>query len=56
MDQITLTLQKEDENVPKTALHAGDVCPKCSQGRLDYDGLLNLACPVCGFSIGGCFT
>lgn len=38
-------------------LHSGMLCPVCSQGKLDYDGLLNLTCPVCGFqsgSGGGC--
>jgi uncharacterized protein (DUF983 family) len=35
---------------------AGDLCPKCNQGRLDYDGLLNLTCPRCGYSVSGCFT
>jgi hypothetical protein len=35
---------------------AGDVCPRCGRGVLDYDGLLNLACPECGYSISGCFT
>jgi uncharacterized protein (DUF983 family) len=34
-------------------LGVGDLCPKCGQGRLDYDGLLNLACPQCGYSLGG---
>lgn len=37
-------------------LHAGDACPRCRKGILDYDGLLNLACPQCGYSLGGCFT
>jgi uncharacterized protein (DUF983 family) len=34
----------------------GDLCPQCEEGRLDYDGLLNLACPKCGYALGGCFT
>ncbi|HMN60413.1 MAG TPA: hypothetical protein PJ988_08620 [Anaerolinea sp.] len=34
----------------------GDVCPRCGKARLDYDGLLNLSCPVCHFMEGGCFT
>lgn len=34
----------------------GDICPICGRGRLDYDGLLNLACSECGYALGGCFT
>lgn len=37
-------------------LRRGDICPECGRGRLDYDGLLNLACSECGFAVGGCFT
>ena len=43
-------------NPPEAAPHAGDACPHCHTGRLDYDGMLNLACPVCGYAMGGCFT
>lgn len=37
---------------------AGDICPRCHEGRLDYDGTLNLFCPACGekFNSGGAFT
>lgn len=35
---------------------AGKICPACGLGVMDYDGLLNLVCPVCGFGEGGCFT
>lgn len=35
---------------------AGDPCPKCQTGRLDYDSLLNLTCPECGYAMQGCFT
>lgn len=35
---------------------AGEVCPQCKTGRLDYDGLLNLVCPGCGYALGGSFT
>lgn len=34
----------------------GDLCPRCRQARMDYDGLLNLVCPRCGYTAGGCFT
>ncbi len=37
---------------------SGDICPACGQARLDFDGMLNLACPHCGvvFNGGGAFT
>lgn len=38
-------------------LRSGDLCPQCQSERLDYDGLLNLTCPKCGFTPGGgCFS
>ena len=37
-------------------LRCGDLCPQCHAAQLDYDGLLNLACLKCGYSLGGCFT
>ena len=35
---------------------AGDRCPQCGEADLDYDGLLNLHCPRCGYVLAGCFT
>ena len=35
---------------------AGKLCPVCGEAELDYDGMLNLVCPKCGFYEGGCFT
>jgi uncharacterized protein (DUF983 family) len=32
---------------------SGDACPACGQGRLDYNGLLELECPACGYRYGG---
>jgi hypothetical protein len=40
----------------KHSLRAGDPCPQCTQGALDYDGLLNLSCLQCGYALSGCFT
>jgi uncharacterized protein (DUF983 family) len=58
---LNLSLPPTGELQPVTQeeqveLRAGDLCPRCRSARLDYDGLLNLACPQCGFAIGGCFT
>lgn len=33
-------------------LHAGGPCPRCGKGKLDYNGLLALECPSCGFVSG----
>lgn len=34
----------------------GALCPRCKQGTLDYNGMLNLQCPVCGLESGYGFT
>lgn len=36
----------------KIRLRAGDLCPNCQGEKLDYDGLLNLSCPKCGYTAG----
>jgi uncharacterized protein (DUF983 family) len=30
-------------------LRLGSLCPNCGQGKLDYKGLLELECPICGY-------
>lgn len=38
-------------------LRKGAVCPICGEGELDYNGLLQLECPSCGYvngEGGGC--
>lgn len=42
-------------NLPKPP-RSGDICPRCRKGKLDYDGLLNLSCQECGYTLAGCFT
>lgn len=47
----------QDSGVHKAGEYRqGDICPRCSTGCLDYDGLLNLSCPECGYAQAGCFT
>lgn len=43
-------------SLPRSAPLPGDLCPQCGRGRLDYDGMLNLACAQCGYTLMGCFT
>jgi uncharacterized protein (DUF983 family) len=38
--------------VPLEPARPGSTCPGCGQGRLDYNGLLELECPLCGFTLG----
>ncbi|MCB9134133.1 MAG: hypothetical protein H6636_01815 [Anaerolineales bacterium] len=35
----------------------GQPCPACGEGVLDYDGLMQISCPLCGHvTSGGGFT
>jgi hypothetical protein len=45
-----------DMMVVDKVLRPGDTCPNCQIDRLDYDGLLNLSCPTCRYSLGGSYT
>lgn len=49
-----IMFQAEPELVNE--LHAGDRCPACGVGQVDYDGMLNLVCGACGYTLSGCFT
>lgn len=44
--------QLEFEQPPKV----GDLCPQCGRDHIDYDGMLNLTCLHCGYTLAGCFT
>lgn len=37
---------------PKRVVKVGKPCPECGVGILDYNGLLDLECPNCGFTEG----
>lgn len=48
-----------EPKLPETdaPLRRGAACPQCGVGTLDYNGLLQLECPACGFvngEAGGC--
>lgn len=38
---------------PPKPLKWGDLCPQCGKGKLDYNCLLYLECPVCGYEATG---
>jgi len=44
------------EQQPACGFYRGALCPRCKQDILDYNGLLNLQCPHCGFENGYGFT
>lgn len=60
MDRYELGLKEGEgkkEELPQTGeIRFGAICPKCLKGTLEYDGLLNLVCPLCEFTSTGCFT
>jgi uncharacterized protein (DUF983 family) len=41
---------------PGESLRPGMLCPRCGEGRIDYNGLLHLVCPVCGLTEAGACT
>lgn len=51
-------LAPPDNVVHAVRLKWRDPCPKCGQGKMDYNSMLSLECPVCGYqaegSAGGC--
>ena len=42
--------------VPEGGLRPGMTCPRCGQGKIEYNGLLNLVCPSCGLTEAGACT
>jgi len=59
VSSLELLLQGKLEPVEKARvpLQAGTTCPACGKGKLNYNGLLALECPECGYASsegGGC--
>ncbi|MCB2209643.1 hypothetical protein KQH62_02005 [bacterium] len=65
-DRFPLTQSEEHETSGKStltcalqpgeSLRPGMICPRCGEGRIDYNGLLHLVCPVCGLTEAGACT
>lgn len=43
-------LQPEEQR--QVPLRAGSTCPSCGVGKLDYNSMLALECPNCGYTSG----
>jgi hypothetical protein len=57
LELLLLGIQQLKVVEVKVPLRKDAVCPQCGLGQLDYNGLLQLECPKCGFvdgESGGC--
>ena len=55
-DNKSIEIIDETESIESQETGIENLCPKCKTGKMDYDGLLNLICQNCGFTLAGCFT
>ncbi|HND49399.1 MAG TPA: hypothetical protein PKJ84_12185 [Anaerolineales bacterium] len=56
-EKLLLGLEKPEILEVDVPLRKGSACPNCNEGVLDYNGMLQLECPSCGFvngESGGC--
>jgi uncharacterized protein (DUF983 family) len=51
---MTISPAESESDTPATrqpvGAQCGSPCPKCKQGIMDYNGVLDLECPVCGYT------
>lgn len=56
-EKLLLGLEQPKLPKVKAPLRKGSPCPNCGKAALDYNGMLQLECPACGFvngEAGGC--
>jgi len=58
LDQEQRKDSHREGNRAKKPCHigVGQPCPRCGQAKLDYNSLLNLSCPHCGYELNASFT
>ncbi len=57
LEKLLLGIERPPVIEAVEPLRKDSICPKCGTGRLNYNGLLQLECPSCGFingEGGGC--
>ncbi|MCE9647768.1 MAG: hypothetical protein K8S20_17370 [Chloroflexi bacterium] len=57
LEKLLLGIDQPDRRDFSEPLHQNMPCPQCRLGILEYNGLLQLECPACGFvnaEGGGC--
>lgn len=54
-DQSNSSSAVDRKPIAKGPVRRGERCPQCLVGILDYNGMLDLECPACGYyeGIGG---
>jgi uncharacterized protein (DUF983 family) len=45
----SLNIPFDEPATPRQPVRRGSPCPECGRGKLDYNGLLELECPECGY-------
>lgn len=57
LEKLILGIDQPETQPVVAPLRKDGVCPQCGEGNLEYNGLLQLECPACGFVSnegGGC--
>jgi ribosomal protein L37AE/L43A len=49
-------LDKQTCAIDYTPPEAGEKCPECKKGTLEFDGMLNIVCSECDYVIAGVCT
>jgi uncharacterized protein (DUF983 family) len=51
MNDLNPREQQAPPAIEHVFIRRGSTCPHCNEGKLDYNGLLELECDKCGYSL-----